>query len=420
MTSKLGNGRENVEAPANLEEQIIVTLWDNPSLLSEVPTLTEEQFPTLSSAFRVISECFRLGIRPQISLLPPEMQMIVAELVDKLPPLEPVELKVAAERLVKQWVRSELRGLGEWLAKKAQNEVDPAYLIGIMSRRIEKILSRTGLEFQSFPVAVSKFLNWLQEGEDTNKVGIFSVKELDERTGGLRAGMLVSVLAPTSGGKTSFGLQVALRSAQAGYPVAFFSLEMTIEQLLARALANLTSISSFPLWTRKVETLTDDQWQSLKSLTNLNLPLYFTNSAWDIDDILKSIVTAKLRYGCRLFIVDYIQKVMAPRQERRELEVAYVAKELKKYALQQGVAVVALSQVTSEKEGRARESRVIEHESDVMLLLRLGEEGRMDINVRKNRMGVRGTPIIVYFNASLCSFEEIGAPQEIGGERYVI
>jgi replicative DNA helicase len=66
------------------------------------------------------------------------------------------------------------------------------------------------------------------------------------------------------------------------------------------------------------------------------------------------------------------------------LEVAMVAKELKRYALQQEVAVIALSQVNTEREGRARESRVIEHESDVMLFLKASEFGRVKIEVRKN------------------------------------
>jgi hypothetical protein len=74
--------------------------------------------------------------------------------------------------------------------------------------------------------------------------------------------------------------------------------------------------------------------------------------------------------------------------------------------LQQEVAVIALSQVNTEREGRARESRVIEHESDVMLFLKASDFGRVKIEVRKNRMGDSGHIIEADFNAELCRFSE--------------
>jgi archaellum biogenesis ATPase FlaH len=391
-----------------VEDALIVSLWHDPNLLSVVPHLTERHFPTWGVVFKHIKEAFLNGYRPIISLLPTTLQFPFAELLDKVPPMDEAEVKVAAEQLVRQQTLSLLKRLGEMVARKASDGADPSYLIGVISHYIGQTVKWMGLEFKPFPTLIEGYLKWLTGAEqDANVVGSFGLPTLDEKIGQLRAGMLVTVLAPTGGGKTSFAVQTALNSALQNHPVAFFSLEMTEEQLMTRMVAHLTSLPSFALWTRRIGSSPDDL-KKIEDLRDMGLPIYLARDTWTLDDVLRAIVTAKLRFGCRLVIVDYLQKIIAPQQERRELEVAMVAKELKRYALQQEVAVVALSQVNTEREGRARESRVIEHESDVMLFLKASEFGRVKIEVRKNRMGESGHIIEADFNAELCRFNEVG------------
>jgi len=399
--------------PLTVEDQLIVTLWHDPSLLISIPYLSEQHFPTWAAVFKVIKDAFLNNYRPQISLLPSTLQMAFAELLDKVPPLEGVEAVVCAETLVKQFMLNSLKRLGEWLVKKSGNSAEPSYLISAVGRYIEELVKGSGLEFDSFDALIDDYLKWLK-GEGTDEVvGEFGIKELDERVGGIRSGMLVTCLAPTSGGKTSFAVQTSIKSALKGYPVAFFSLEMTEQQLMTRFIAHLTSLPSFALWTKQIGKDPQDL-EKIETLKSHGLNIYIAKDVWTLDDILKAIVTAKLRFNCRLIVVDYLQKIVVPQQERRELEVALVAKELKRYALQHGVAVLALSQVNTEKEGRARESRVIEHESDVLLFLRGDELDRIKIEVRKNRMGQRGAPITVKFNAELCLFDDsISANEEV-------
>jgi replicative DNA helicase len=393
-----------------IEDALIVSLWHDPNLLGVVPHLMERHFPTWGVVFKHIKEAFLNGYRPIISLLPTNLQFPFAELLDKVPPMDEAEVKVAAEQLVKQQTLSLLRRLGEMLVRKASDDADPSYLIGLVSHYIEQTVKGMGLEFKSFPTLVADYLKWLTGAEqDANVVGSFGLPTLDEKIGQLRAGMLVTVLAPTGGGKTSFAVQTALNSAIQNHPVAFFSLEMTEEQLMTRMVAHLTSLPSFALWTRRIGSSPEDL-KKIEDLRDMGLPIYLARDTWTLDDVLRAIVTAKLRFGCRLVIIDYLQKIIAPQQERRELEVAMVAKELKRYALQQRVAVIALSQVNTEREGRARESRVIEHESDVMLFLKASDFGRVKIEVRKNRMGESGHIIEAEFNAELCRFSEV-APE---------
>ena len=393
-----------------IEDALIVSLWHDPNLLGVVPHLTERHFPTWGVVFKHIKDAFLNGYRPIVSLLPTNLQYPFAELLDKVPPMDEAEVKVAAEQLVKQQTVSLLRRLGKMLMEKASDDADPSYLISLVSHYIEQTVKGMGLEFMSFPTLIDGYLKWLTGTEqDANVVGSFGLPTLDEKIGQLRAGMLVTVLAPTGGGKTSFAVQTALNSALQNHPVAFFSLEMTEEQLMTRMVAHLTSLPSFALWTRRIGSGPEDL-KKIEDLRDMGLPIYLARDTWTLDDVLRAIVTAKLRFGCRLVIIDYLQKIIAPQQERRELEVAMVAKELKRYALQQEVAVIALSQVNTEREGRARESRVIEHESDVMLFLKASDFGRVKIEVRKNRMGESGHIIEADFNAELCRFSEV-APE---------
>jgi len=396
---------------AAIEDALIVSLWHDPNLLGVVPHLTERHFPTWGVVFKHIKDAFLNGYRPIVSLLPTTLQFPFAELLDKTPPMDEAEVKVAAEQLVKQQTLSLLKRLGEMVVRKASDGVDPSYLIGVISHYLEQTVKGMGLELKPFPTLIEGYLKWLTGAEqDANVVGSFGLPTLDEKIGQLRAGMLVTVLAPTGGGKTSFAVQTALNSALNNHPVAFFSLEMTEEQLMTRMVAHLTSLPSFALWTRRIGSSPEDL-KKIEDLRDMGLPIYLARDTWTLDDVLRAIVTAKLRFGCRLVIIDYLQKIIAPQQERRELEVAMVAKELKRYALQQEVAVIALSQVNTEREGRARESRVIEHESDVMLFLKASEFGRVKIEVRKNRMGESGHIIEADFNAELCRFSEV-APEE--------
>ena len=395
-----------------LEDQLIVTLWQNPSLLSAIPHLSEQHFPTWNTVFKHIKDAFLNGFRPQISLLPSFIQFPFAELLDTLPPLEEAEAKVAAEKLVKRLMVDRLRQLGEWLAKKSTDGTEPSYLLSVISKYVEELTRSGGIEFVPFSNLIDNYLSWLKEEGHSEEVGLFGLPTLDEKTGRIRAGMLVTVLAPTGGGKTSFAVQTALKSAQEGFPVAFFSLEMTEQQLMTRVIAHLTSLPSFALWTKRIKG-DDSDIERIEQLRDLGLHFYVAKDVWTLDDVLKAIVTAKLKFGCRLVVIDYLQKIIAPQQERRELEVAMVAKELKRYALQQGVGVLALSQVNTEREGRARESRVIEHESDVMLFLKTDEFGRIKIEVRKNRMGESGHTIVTEFNAEHCTFKEMGQDEPV-------
>ncbi len=396
-----------------VEEQVIVTLWETPELLSEIPHLEPVHFPTYEKVFSYIKECFLRKQKPMVALLPLSLREQVAELLDTVPPVGVEELRACAERLTHDFLRSELQRLGKWLSQGGDGVSTPT-LITLTYQRLDRLMRVSGVELATWETLQKQYLSWLREREhDPEIAGIIGIPEIETLIGGLRVGSLVTVLAPTGGGKTSFGVQIAALSTLKGYPTLFLSLEMTETQIMSRLYGFLTGASSYLFWTGDLSTLTDEQRQRWEQIQHIPLPFYLS-TAWTVDEVLKAVIVAKQRYGARLIILDYLQKVDVGRsQERRELEVATVARHLKQIALKHKVCIVAMSQINNEKEARTRESRVIEHESDVLLLLRENPHNpsEMVLQLRKNRMG-QTDQVTVMWDAATCRF---GDPFTIEG-----
>ena len=97
--------------------------------------------------------------------------------------------------------------------------------------------------------------------------------ELDKRTAGLQPSDLIIVAARPSMGKTAFSLNLALNAAAAGKKVAFFSLEMSAEQLESRLISICSKVSLSKL--RQPRYLSDDDWRSLyNAAQKLNCDLF--------------------------------------------------------------------------------------------------------------------------------------------------
>lgn len=403
-----------------IEQKVLATILNYPELLAEVPFLEAKHFPTLSRVFQITVDLLKQNVTPTPTLFPDELRDIVAYLLDEVPPSDLLELRVFAERLVDDWLAGEIRRLMSDATSALQSGASPTTVIARLENSIRNLFAEVGFEFREFNRLVADFVQWLTTGAQGDEVGLTNIQQIDDTIGKLRAGTLVTIVAPTGGGKTSFGIHIALQSALKGYPTAFVSLEMTERQLMSRVVAHLTAISSFPLWTRDLSSLTQQQLATIQSLQNLNIPFYAIHDAFTLDEVLRSIVIARQRFNCRLAIVDYIQKIITTTSlERRELEVASTAKELKRLALSHDVCIVALSQASSDKELRTRESRVVEHESDIILTLKEKEDNPtlMLVHLRKNRMGVGNQLFVVDWDAETCRFGSVNPV--VGGAQHV-
>jgi replicative DNA helicase len=221
--------------------------------------------------------------------------------------------------------------------------------------------------------------------------------DLDKKLGGLQPSDLVILAGRPSMGKTALATNIAFNAAQAyeetrdaagavkvinGAKVAFFSLEMSAEQLATRILAERTEISSDRI--RRGEISRDEDFSRLVVAAQelQRLPLYIDDTPGITVAALRTRARRlKRRHGLGMIVVDYLQLMRSPtglKTENRVQEVSEITRGLKAIAKELDVPVLALSQLSRAVEQREdkrpqladlRESGSIEQDADVVMFV---------------------------------------------------
>ena len=212
-------------------------------------------------------------------------------------------------------------------------------------------------------------------------------KDLDKQLGGLHPSDLLVLAGRPAMGKTALATNIAYHVATANQPdgsrpvVAFFSLEMSAEQLATRILSENTDISSEKI--RRGELSSNDFQKLVKSSQQLESALLFIDDTPAIPvSTLRTRARRLLRqHDLSLIIVDYLQ-LMRPspgqKTDNRVQEVSVITQGLKAIAKELNVPILALSQLSRAVEQREdkrpvladlRESGSIEQDSDVVMFV---------------------------------------------------
>ena len=203
---------------------------------------------------------------------------------------------------------------------------------------------------------------------------------LDKVTLGFKEGQLIILAARPSVGKSAFALNIALRACQKrDISIAFFSLEMSIEELMIRLYGLQSHISLSDI---QKGNLTDSQLILLgNARQNLSrYRIYFDESnSTKIYDIRSKCRQLAQRGELDLVIIDYLQLITTDlKGKNRQEEVAQISRELKVLAKELKVPVIALSQLSRNVETREdkkpvlsdlRESGSIEQDADIVMFL---------------------------------------------------
>lgn len=225
---------------------------------------------------------------------------------------------------------------------------------------------------------------------------------LDNVIGGFRPGCVYVIAARPGMGKTLVAGQVATQLANFGN-VAFSSLEMTEDELVARFVAERMLINVGHV---KDARMTDADWDKFNAqyeeLAKLRIAIN------DQPEVSSSDVRVHARSVARNgklagIVVDYLQLMTSGRKvESRQQEVSEFSRQLKILAKKMQVPVIALSQLNRDSEKRMdrkpsladlRESGAIEQDADAVFLLRREGEFPSEslvIDVAKNRHGETG------------------------------
>lgn len=172
--------------------------------------------------------------------------------------------------------------------------------------------------------------------------------DLDLMTNGFRPGTLTIIAARPAMGKTALGLNIMTNAAiKNQIPTAFFSLEMTCEELMNRILSNLASVNGNSI---KNKMLRDDEWGRILEVAEkyTGSPIHIDETPGiDISVLRDRVVRMHKQFGVKLLIVDYLQLMRSDKKriQNREQEVADISRSLKGIAKELHIPVIALSQL---------------------------------------------------------------------------
>lgn len=203
------------------------------------------------------------------------------------------------------------------------------------------------------------------------------IGELDETITGLNRSDFILLGARPGMGKTSFALNIARNAAvKSNKRVAFFSLEMSKEQLVSRLLSTEAMVAGTKLRTGK---LGEEEWVRVIEAGDIlsKTQMYFD----DNPSITVPEIKAKLRRlrDVDLVVIDYLQLMSSSmRIDNRVQEISQITRNLKIMAKELNVPVLTLSQLARDSEKRTnhrpvlsdlRDSGSIEQDADIVLFL---------------------------------------------------
>jgi len=247
-----------------------------------------------------------------------------------------------------------------------------------------------------FSRSILKFENALKQTIEMakkayqNDEGIVGVptglRELDDKLGGLHNQDLVIIAGRPSMGKTSLATNIAFNAAKniqknsSKSSVAFFSLEMSSEQLSTRILSEQARIKSNDIRRGKISEKEMEQFiETSKNI--IELPLYIDETpAITISALSNRARRVKRLFGLDLVVIDYIQlmRAVSKKNDGRVQEISEITQGLKALAKELNVPVLALSQLSRAVEQRddkkpqlsdLRESGSIEQDADVVMFV---------------------------------------------------
>jgi replicative DNA helicase len=319
--------------------------------------------------------------------------------------------------IAQKYIQRQYIYLGNEIQKQAYENTDPAEIAELFNQFEAEFESMaagtdTGADMQTaLKDAIAEISRDNEIVQAGKMPGIQSgFKNLDNITGGWRAGNLIVSGARPGHGKTSLALYFARVAAKEGKKVLFFSLEMLKADLLKILIAAETEISRTALRDGRIH---QQNWNTISdTLPEIeNLPITWV----DIPNISINRLTALAKYhhrrrGIDLLIVDYLQLIRSDgNPQYREQEVAAISRKLKALSLSLQIPIIVNSQLNRLAENERpklshlRESGSIEQDADIVLLpwrpgySNFKDRNGMDIPenygeiiVGKNRRGPRG------------------------------
>jgi replicative DNA helicase len=353
----------------------------------------------------------------------------LAELADSVPTSANVlhHVEIVKEKGIK---RKLIRNATEIVARSYEDSADAGVLVDDAERLIFEIAHARERQ-QTYAVKdivkeTIKVIDSLYHRKETVTGVPTGFYKFDEMTSGLQRSDLVVVAARPSMGKSAFAATIAEYAAmEKGIGVAFFSLEMSKEQVVMRMLCSQARVDA-----SKVRTgmLASSDWPLLtRAAAKLSNAPYYIDDTPAISplELRSKARRLKAAHNIGLVVVDYLQLMRGAttKSENRQQEISEISRSLKALARELRVPVIAISQLSRAVESRQdhrpqlsdlRESGAIEQDADVVVLL-VREDyydakpeniGLAEIIIAKQRNGPTGS-VKLRFSKQFVRFDNL-------------
>ena len=356
------------------------------------------------------------------------------------------------------FLRRELINLGEDVVHNAQKHALDSTALDQIEEAEQKLfnLALSGEGSSSRAVSLhDSLVEALKIAEtaykrDSKVVGVTTgLRDLDKWLGGLHPSDLIIAAGRPSMGKTGLGATIAFNAALAkhkkkteGGTVAFFSLEMSSDQIATRLLSSEAQITSDKI--RRGELSSTDFPKLIEANRRISeIPLFIDDTpALSVSSLRTKARRLKRQQGLDMIVIDYLQLMRgsSSSQENRVQEISEITRGLKALAKELHVPVIALSQLSRAVEQRddkrpqlsdLRESGSIEQDADVVMFIYRDEyyqsrkepepgtekyalwqetmesiQNQADIIIAKQRHGPIGT-VRLFFDARFTHFGDL-------------
>jgi len=310
-----------------------------------------------------------------------------------------VNVREYAKTIHDMYLRRQLINLGEEVVNTAYSydiDTDANVQIETAEQQLFDLATRgeIGGGFIPFSKALTEAIETAQiaHKSDSHIVGITTgLNDMDQWLGGLHPSDLIILAGRPSMGKTALATNIAFNAAFAyiqensigGAPVAFFSLEMSAEQLATRLLAQESGISSDKIRRGAIKDSDFPKFVEVSRRVS-TIPLFIDDTpALSISAVRSKARRLKRQHGLGMIVVDYLQLLQPPLgrsngSDGRVQEISEISRSLKAIAKELEVPVLALSQLSRAVEQREdkrpqlsdlRESGSIEQDADVVMFV---------------------------------------------------
>ena len=404
-------------APSNIEaEQALLgaLLYDNAAFERIGDHLQSRHFfePFHGRLFSAIETAVRKGqlaepilLAEQFSRDPAFVELggvrYLADLVDRAPPA--ANAPDYARAVYDLALRRELIRIGGDIATSAAHgdaELSAREQIERAEQQLFSLAESGGSNqgFQTFADALHGAVAMAAEAHarDGGLAGLSTgLMDLDQKIGGLHPSDLVILAARPSMGKTSLACNIAFNVARnyawepqpdgsrktvSGGVVAFFSLEMSAEQLAMRLLADVSGVSGDRLRKGEIDAVEFGRIRDA-AMEIQEAPLFIdATGGISMAKLAARARRLKRTHGLDLIVIDYLQLVTGgdSRSDNRVQEVSMITQSMKALAKELSVPVIALSQLSRQVENREdkkpqlsdlRESGSIEQDADMVMFI---------------------------------------------------